>query len=76
MLYEVITIDGTGADLQGSLRMGKGELALRGFMDWHSGQPLGELNLSGTGLLVRLGGYGQATANPQLRLSFGQELRP
>ena len=70
-LQALMNIDGTRADLQGSLLMGKGELALRGFMDWHSGQPLGELNLSGSDLLVKLVGYGQARANPQLRLSFG-----
>ncbi len=74
-LQAVLDIAGTRANLRGSLLMGKGKLDLRGVMDWQSGQPQGELSLSGAGLRLGLGGYGRATANPQLRMSFGEELR-
>ena len=65
-----IVIEGDKADLNATMKSGKGTLQLNGRTDWPDGQLSGYLNVASNQMDVSLAGYGQAKADSSLQMKF------
>ena len=73
-IVSVLQINGSRADLDGSMMVGKGKLRLGGYLDWGTGSPQGRLTLDADTLEVGLAGYGRARVSANLVSTIGDEL--
>ncbi|MGY6037673.1 autotransporter assembly complex protein TamB [Aeromonas sp. AE23HZ002T15] len=70
-----LKIDGNRAELDGSMLVGKGPLALGGWMSW-ARQPLtGSLTIQGKDLEAQYPGMGRVRVTPDIAISLGEETK-
>ncbi|MED5524422.1 MAG: translocation/assembly module TamB domain-containing protein [Pseudomonadota bacterium] len=68
-----LDIDGAKAKLDGTGKLGGGQLQLSGDMSWAALPISGELHIKGNELEAGYPGYGQLKVSPDLTLTMGQE---
>ncbi|MGL4932204.1 MAG: autotransporter assembly complex protein TamB [Aeromonas sp.] len=70
-----LKIEGNRAELDGSMLVGKGPLALGGWLSWAKLPVSGSLTVQGKDLEARYPGMGRIRVSPDIALSLGEETR-
>lgn len=70
-----LKIDGNRAELDGSMLVGKGPLALGGWLSWARQPITGSLTIQGKDLEAQYPGMGRVRVTPDIAISLGEETR-
>ncbi|MFE8730469.1 hypothetical protein, partial [Aeromonas hydrophila] len=70
-----LKIEGNRAELDGSMLVGKGPLALGGWLSWAKMPVTGSLTIQGKELEAQYPGMGRVKVSPDIAVSLGDETR-